>query len=258
MSKLDYLDIHGHINFPDYGDERPAVIKRAQDQKVGMITVGTDLVSSMAALEVAKANENIWATVGIHPTEAKLSITEPLSKLASDPKVVAIGECGLDHYHSKEEDIPVQIKMFEEHIELANSVNKPLMLHVRNGKAGGNAYDRALQLIHAHSKVRGNFHFFAGNMDDLKKIIDHNCTVSFTGVITFTHDYDELIKYVPLSHIMSETDCPFVAPVPYRGKTNEPGYVIEVAKAIAKIRNEDEVKVREQLVKNAQDFFSIS
>ncbi len=258
-----YIDIHGHVNFPDFDADREDAIKRAKDAGVAMITVGTDMKSSVSAVELASIHENMWATVGVHPTDSKEAVDwDQLERLAGHPKVVAIGECGLDYFHSKEEDIPRQKDIFEKHIALANKLNKPLMLHVRNGKIGGkgitgNAYQDALAMIQKSAKVRSNFHFFAGTMQDMKDIIANNGTVSFTGVLTFTSDYDELVKSVPPTHIMSETDCPFVPPVPYRGKRNEPVYVIETVKAIARIRGESETAVAGQLMENARNFFGL-
>jgi len=332
---IKYIDIHGHINFPDYDADREEVIARAAEAGVGMIVVGTDIESSKKAIELAETHENIWATVGVHPTEivesqenkeqrveskyeekieidnrnreealarndssaatqdekrllqgdtlgfpkgATLSksralalvggagqesdpehdIFEDLLNLALNPKVVAIGECGLDYFHSKESDIPAQIEAFEKHIKIANEVKKPLMLHVRSGKKiefPGNAYEDALNILKKSAKVPFNFHFFAGSVEDMKVIFDQGGTVSFTGVLTFTNDYDELVKSAPLERIMSETDCPYVAPVPYRGKRSEPIHVIEVAKAIARIRGEDEEDVRAALLDNAYRFF---
>jgi TatD DNase family protein len=291
---IKYIDIHGHVNFPDYDADREEVIKRALEAGVGMITIGTDIESSRRAILLAETHDNMWATVGVHPTEITNDILnaaareenrnvyrsekvaeeasdfQELRKLALHPKVVAIGECGLDYFHSKEADIPAQIEAFEKHIAIANEAKKPLMLHIRNSKkkgdstsiptstkTGGNAYRDALHILKKSAKVPFNFHFFAGSMEDMKNIIEVGGTVSFTGVLTFTHDYDELIKASPLESIMSETDCPYVAPVPHRGKRNEPAYVIEVVKAIARIRGKDEEKVRVALLEKAREFFSL-
>jgi TatD DNase family protein len=261
---MKYIDIHGHINFPDYDKDREEVFKRAADAEVGMIIVGTDLESSKKCVELAQGRQNVWATVGVHPTgtprptlgeqDIDFSI---LKELAKDPKVVAIGECGLDYFHSKPEDIAKQKKVFEQHIALANEVGKPLMLHVRNGKDGSNAYQEALSMLKLHAEVRANFHFFAGTKMDAFDIIAMNNTVSFTGVLTFTEDYIGVIRTIPSTHMMSETDCPFVAPVPYRGKRNEPVYVVEVIKAIARIRNEEENAIAEQILWNAATFFGL-
>ena len=130
------------------------------------------------------------------------------------------------------------------------------MLHLRNGE-GKSAYKDAYEIIARRSKVLGNLHFFAGSIEEAKPFLDLGYSFSFTGVVTFARNYDEVVKYLPLDRIMSETDCPYVSPIPYRGKRNEPANVIEVVKAIAKIRDEDEDSVAKQLVANARKFFGI-
>ena len=277
---MKYIDIHGHVNFPVYDPDRAEVIKRCDENNIGLINVGTDFETSYSAVELAKKYSNMWAIIGLHPVHAGESHNDPTETgldenkqigpksfqvfdsdkflpLAKESKVVAIGECGLDYFHSRSEDIDKQKTELEKQIDFANRVNKPLMLHVRNAKTGPSAYMEVVGMLRARANVKANFHFFAGDIEDLKNILDIGGTVSFTGVITFARNYDELIKYVPIDRIMSETDCPFVAPAPYRGKRNEPSYVVEVVKTIAKIRGEDEDVVAKQLVQNAKDFFSI-
>jgi TatD DNase family protein len=139
-------------------------------------------------------------------------------------------------------------------IDVANEVNKPLMLHLRNG-SGRSAYLDAYEIIKNRAKVKGNLHFFAGSIAEAKPFLDLGYYFSFTGVITFARSYDEIIKYIPLDRIMSETDCPYVSPMPYRGKRNEPVNVIEVVKWIAKIKELDEEVVRKQIISNAEEFF---
>jgi TatD DNase family protein len=275
MSKgIHYIDIHSHLNFPQYAPDRDTVISRAKEASVAIINVGTDIETSKEVVVLAESNETMWAIVGCHPTDAGTSGSfdlDGLKKLASHPKVVAIGECGLDFFHLKattpeevEKEVTIQRDIFIKHIEIANAVGKPLMLHVRNSKDSKiqtsqaiSAYQEAIALLKQHAKVKSNFHFFAGTPEDLKSITDAGYSVSFTGVLTFTKDYDALVRNVPASQIMSETDAPFVAPVPYRGKRNEPAYVIEVVKAIARIRGEDEEKVSRTLADNAKKFFNI-
>ena len=249
---IRYIDTHGHINFPEYDADREEAIVRASDAGVGIITVGTDIRSSLGAIQLAEGHENMWAVVGVHPTEIVES-TEPLvlgqdknnselgarvlrldrsefqelRRVALHPKVVAIGECGLDYFQTDLADIPAQREAFEIQIAIANEAKKPLMLHVRNGKkkgdaglTGADAYKDALDILKKMAKVPFNFHFFAGSMDDMQQIFGLGGTVSFTGVLSFTRDYDELVKMAPLEKLMSETDCPYVAPVPYRGNRN--------------------------------------
>ncbi|MEA2715074.1 MAG: TatD DNase family protein [Candidatus Parcubacteria bacterium] len=275
---MKYIDVHGHLNFAAYKDDREEVIKRAAAADIGMITVGTQIDTSRAALELARAHPRMWAAVGLHPIHTNASHhdlqelgpegkaftsrgervdVEAYRKLAVDPKVAAIGECGLDYYRLDDSTLALQKKTFEAMIDLANEVKKPLMLHIRNG-SGTSAYREAYRLVKQRAKVRGNLHFFAGSVEEARPFVDLGYTFSFTGVITFARDYDEVIRYLPLDRIMSETDCPYVTPLPHRGKRNEPLYVIEVARMIAKIRSEDETRAGQQLIKNACDFFGIS
>ncbi len=263
---MKYIDIHCHLDFSDYGSELPSVLARMKEREVGTITIGTDLSSSEKAVAIAEENENIWACIGVHPVDnergQRVSFSESdFEKLVSNPKVVAIGECGLDWFRISAElrgqEKERQTEVFKRQIEFALKHNKPLMLHCRE------SYDDALDILtlykkEAGEKLRGNAHFFAGSVDQARKFLDLGFTMSFTGVITFTHDYDEVIRFIPLNSIMSETDAPFVAPVPYRGKRNEPAFVAEVVKRIAEIRAQDDDIVSQQLLKNAQKMFGLS
>ncbi|MGH7249437.1 MAG: TatD family hydrolase, partial [Minisyncoccia bacterium] len=170
-----------------------------------------------------------------------------------------IGECGLDYYRCTPDSIEKQKVALLSQIELANEFNKPIMLHIRNNPEDKtrNAYFDALEIIKEHSKVRGDVHFFAGGIEEAKAFLDFGFTLSFTGVITFTHDYDEVVKNTPLDRIMTETDCPYVAPVPYRGKRNEPVYVREVVKRIAEIKNLSEEEVAQAIMVNAKRVFGL-
>ena len=172
-------------------------------------------------------------------------------ELGKSPRVIAVGECGLDYYRCDESTKALQSKVFIEQIELANKLGKPLMLHIRN------AYDDALEILRSHAKVKGDTHFFAGDWATAKKYLDFGFTLSFTGVVTFTHDYDEVIKNTPLDMLLSETDAPYVTPAPHRGKRNEPAYVELVVRQIVAIRGEDFEKVAAQLLSNAQRVFEI-
>ncbi|HEV7424316.1 MAG TPA: TatD family hydrolase, partial [Candidatus Paceibacterota bacterium] len=191
---------------------------------------------------------------------------EEYKKLLNNSKVVGIGECGLDYYRCTPESIEKQKKSFIEQIELANEFNLPLMLHIRNnqkqelitGKEGTpNAYMDALAILKMHSKVKGDVHFFAGTPEEAKAFLDLGFMLSFTGVITFTDDYDEVIRNTPLDMIMSETDSPYVTPVPNRGKRNEPSYVREVVKKIALVKNLREEEVAQAIIQNAKRVFDI-
>ena len=166
--------------------------------------------------------------------------------------MVAIGECGLDFYRLERESVAKQQDAFVRQIELANEVGKPLMLHIRQ------AYKEAYEILKVRAKVLGNLHFFAGTTEEAKPFLDLGFSFSFTGVISFARSYDEVLRFLPLDRIMSETDAPYVAPAPHRGMRNEPSYVVEVVKKIAEIRGEEQEKVRTQLLENARRFFGIS
>ncbi|MSU55157.1 MAG: TatD family deoxyribonuclease [Candidatus Taylorbacteria bacterium] len=285
---FDYIDVHSHVNFNAFDVDRDETIKRALDAGVYVINVGTQQDTSKKAVEMAEKYERgVYAIVGLHPVHTGKSFHDVKElgegnreftsrgevfdknyylELARHPKVVGIGECGLDYYRFKIEDLSwkkeleKQEETFRKHIELAIEVGKPLMLHVRNG-GGRSAYRDSLSILKSYNfnlkSSPGDFHFFAGSWEEAKEILDAGFNLSFTGVITFARDYDEVIKNTPLDRIMTETDSPYVSPVPYRGKRNEPLYVQEVVKAIANIRNENFEIVKKQLVANAIRFFSL-
>ncbi|MFA6257691.1 MAG: TatD family hydrolase [Candidatus Paceibacterota bacterium] len=278
-----YIDIHSHLNFKAFNDDRDEVIKHALDNDTWVINVGSQFSTSKRAVEIAnKYSEGVFAIVGLHPIHLEESYhddeefsglgfktrVEEFDKdvyreLLKDPKVVAIGECGLDYFHCSLETIEKQKKTFREHVSLSQETGKPLMLHVRNGSTSSpqvipklNAYQDVLEILKEFTGVRGNVHFFAGTWEDAKAFLDFGFTLSFTGVITFTHDYDEVIRNIPLDMIMSETDSPYVAPIPHRGKRNEPVYVREIVKKIAEIKNLPEQEVAEAIVANAKRVFT--
>ncbi|MFZ2522139.1 MAG: TatD family hydrolase [Minisyncoccia bacterium] len=264
---FDYFDIHSHIYFPDYDKDREEEIEKIKKAKIGTITVGTDFESSQKAIEITKKHHGFYACVGQHPSDLKPDsvFDERLSDLVDEEKVVCVGECGLDYFRLRDDDLElktIQKTVFEYHIDLALMKEKPLMLHLRPSKGTMDAYLDSLNILEHHHKISGerlsgDAHFFAGDMDILKRFLNIGFTVSFTGVITFTRDYDEFIKYVPEDMILSETDAPFVAPIPHRGKRNSPLYVPEVVKKIAEIRNTSLFETKKTLVSNAKRVFKI-
>lgn len=264
---FEYFDVHSHIYFPDYDKDREEEIEKMKEAKIGTITIGTDFDSSKKAIELSEKHNNLFACIGQHPEGLNIDsvFDEKLLALADNPKVVAIGESGLDYFRMKSDNTAlkgIQKTIFEYHIDLSLSSGKPIMLHIRSGQGTYDAYLDALEILERHSelsggKLHGNAHFFAGNMDILKRFLAIGFTVSFTGVITFTHDYDELIRYTPLHMLMSETDAPFVAPVPHRGERNSPLYVSEVVKKIAEIREEPFEVVKKAMIDNVARHFGI-
>jgi TatD DNase family protein len=248
-----YFDIHSHLNSSKYSEDLEEVIQRMRETETHTIVIGTDLEHSKRAVELADKYENIYACIGIHPVDDPTITFEEgeFERLVTHPKVVAIGECGLDFYSAKkEEDLERQSKLFTSQIEFAIKHNKPLMIHGRSAEKEIADFLEPFKEKYG-DKLRGNMHFFAGTPEVAERFFKLGFSVSFTGVITFTHDYDEVIKRAPLNMIHAETDAPYVAPVPFRGKRNEPTYVSEVYKRIAEIRGEDPEVVRATLVQNA-------
>ncbi len=254
-----FIDIHTHLNLKEFNEDYGAVGERAREAGVAYINIGTGKETSEKAVALAQESTGAYATVGTHPTHTEeIFDYETYHTLASDENVVAIGECGLDYFRVSKDSKEAQERMLIEHIELANELGKPLMLHVRPSEGSMDAYEDAHVILKAHAKVLGNLHFFAGTYEIAKTFWDIGFTTSFTGVITFATQYDEVIRNAPLSMLHAETDAPYVAPVPFRGKRNEPLYVREVYKRIAEIRGEDEEAVRTTLVANAERLFNIT
>lgn len=265
---MKYFDAHCHVQFDAYNEDREDVLARMRDAEVGGLVVGCDLTSSEAAVELVKAhadtstgvNPRLWAAVGLHPNEAlKQSFDDAtFDRLAAMPEVVAIGECGLDYYRPEDagEAKPVQRELFEKHIELAVKYDKPLMVHSRPSKGSQDAYWDTIDLLKSKKreygdKLRGDMHFFVGGVAEAKEFVELDFSLSYTAVITFARDYDEVIRYVPLTSLLSETDSPYVAPAPNRGKRNEPTAVRDVVQAIAEIRGEALETVQQTILSNA-------
>jgi TatD DNase family protein len=282
MSK--YIDIHAHINFKAFKDDGEAVIARALENDTWLINVGSQFSTSQRAVEIAnKYNEGVYAIVGLHPihldeqfhddeeiggkgfaTHAEVFDKEKYLELLKDIKTVGIGECGLDYYHLDKDSIEKQKKAFIEQVELANEVKKPLMLHMRNHKddKSFNVYTDVLEILKKYAKVKGVSHCFGGNVEDMKNFVDFGFYISFAGNITYKHkvgfpDYEEIIKATPLDRILTDTDSPYLAPMPHRGERNEPVYVKEIVKKIAEIKNLPEEDVAEAIVDNAKKLFGI-
>ncbi len=258
-----HIDIHTHLNLDAFDADGKEVGERTRREGVAYINIGTGKETSEKAIALAHEAEGVFATIGMHPTHtsgehAEIFAYEDFYRLASDAKVVAIGECGLDYFRVDKELKEKEEVVFLEHVRLANELGKPLMLHIRPSAGSQDAYEDALRSLKTHAKVPGNVHFFAGTYDIAKQFWDMGFTTSFTGVITFASQYDEVIKNAPLEMLHGETDAPYVAPVPFRGKRNEPLHVREVYKRIAEIRGEDAEEVRQALIQNAEKFFGIT
>jgi len=280
------VDVHTHTQFSAYSEDQDTVIKRALGKGIWLINVGTQRNTSANSLELAHKYDGVFATVGLHPIHTEKSFHdskeleaapavgrgEPrldgftsrrenfdydyYKNLTQDKKVVAIGECGLDYYRLSAETKEKQAEVFIKQMELAYEVKKPLMIHCRE------AFHDLIQILNANrltlnANNPGVIHFFSGTTDDAQKLMDMGFSFSFGGVITFTKDYLKAVKFIPLEKIVLETDAPYVTPVPYRGKRNEPLYVEEVAKKVARVRNIDFEEVAKVTTENAKRIFGL-
>ncbi len=275
------IDTHCHLNFRAFKDDASEVIARAQAVGVSqMILVGSQWSTNERGVVMAKENEALYAAIALHPvhlfemevdededhftTRAEVFDYDKYKTLAlSSPKVIAIGECGLDYFHfpegvSVEEVKTKQAETLRRHIDLATELNLPLIIHCRE------AYDDLFVILDEAVRTgklpkRGVNHCFLGNREQAKKFLDLGFYLSFTGIITFKNvnpELIEVIKETPLSRIMVETDSPYLAPQAYRGKRNEPAYVVEVAKKIAEVKGVSVEEVDRITTKNAKDLFN--
>ena len=259
---MKLFDAHCHLQLSQYDSDRADVLARMQEREMGGVVIGVDLATSKGAVELAEAHDFLWAAVGLHPNDNPTEEFDvaAFEALAREPKVVAIGECGLDYFRSggTPEEQSAQKVRFEKQIELAIKVGKPLIIHCRN------AHDDMLEILFSYSHELGNkklqavIHFFTGSGELAQKYLDLGCYLSFPGPITYTDMYDESIRVAPLDRILSETDSPFAAPVPHRGQRNEPAYVEDVVKKIASIKNIPVEEMSQQIVKNSQKVFSLA
>ena len=265
--ELKYFDVHSHISFKDYDEDRAAVVERMREAGVGTITVGVDIQTSIEAVSFAEKHEGFYATIGLHPNntptegfDAKL-----YKKLLVSEKVVGVGECGLDYYRIESnvaKEKKRQLLEFEKQMAFAIEHNKPLMIHCRPTKGTMDAYLDLVDLLERKLStpgvdMLGNVHFFVGDVGVARRLYAIGFTTSFTGVLTFTHDYDEVVRFVPLDMLLTETDSPYAAPAPFRGRRNESSYVKYVVEAIAKIRGEGEESVRAHILENARRVFRL-
>lgn len=276
---MKLIDSHTHVQFAAFQKDSGDVIKRALEAGVWLVNIGSQKDTSKKAIEMAeKYIEGVYATVGLHPSHTSESLhdSEELGggetfvsrseifdygyyrDLAKSPKVVAIGECGLDYYRMKESESDAKEKQkiaFVQHIELANEIKKPLMIHCRE------AFPDLIEILKNNKPkllpVPGIIHFFSGTKFEATVLLDMGFYFTFGGVITFSHNYDEIIRTIPISRILLETDAPYVSPEPYRGKRNEPLYVQDVAKKMAEIRGVDLEEIAHHTTENARQIFGI-
>lgn len=246
------------------------MIRRALDADIQMICIGTDYETSKQGIEIAQQHEGVWAAVGLHPNDNLNEQFEPqqYEELLRMPKVVAMGEVGLDYYRTTEaRDQKLQKERFEEQLDLAVRMNMPIVLHSRDAGKGstGVVHPDMISILKNNlpSKL-GVAHSFTGTLDEARMYLDLGFYLGFNGIITFPPAggqalgmYDEMIRFAPLDRILLETDAPFLAPEPYRGQRNEPAYIIEVAKKLAEIKKEASEKIIDQTTSNSKIVFNI-
>ena len=247
------IDTHCHINDIKYDLDVKEVISRAVESGVEkMICVGTDLKTSEKAIELADKYSEIYATVGYHPHESKdaqKGYLYEFEEMSKNPKVVAIGESGLDyHYNISPESI--QKKIFREQIELAQDIKLPIIMHNRNSS------DDLLSIIESTNLEYGVVHCFSENWEIANTLISKNIKLSFTGMVTFVKEpICEVLEKIDLKDFFLETDSPYLAPTPYRGKRNEPSLIKFIAEYIADVKQISSEEIIKQTTKNALDFF---
>lgn len=249
-----WVDTHCHLDSLD--DAESALAEARTAGVTAMVTVGTDLASSHLAVRDAGLYPGVRAAVGVHPHEADSfdqSALETIQALAKDPGVVAIGEIGLDFYriHSSVER---QQKAFRIQLDLAKQCGKPVILHIRD------AYPEALELLEKSGPPpKLVFHCFSGSEADAGRALALGACISFAGNITYkkSEALREAAKVIPLSRLLIETDAPYLAPVPYRGKPNQPAYVAEVGRALAEIRGESAEEIARATTATAGEVFSL-
>lgn len=252
------IDTHAHLSLPQFDKDRTEVIKRARDAGIKhIITVGTDSDDCRKAVALAQEHDFISAAVGIHPHDAKTINAETYSllrELAADNNVVAIGEIGLDFYRNLSSQ-EIQVQHFREQLWLAREVSLPVIIHDRE------AHQKVLQILQEEkaATVGGVIHCFSGDWEMAKACLDMGFYISIPGTITYkkSEEYHKLVRDLPLDRMLVETDCPFLAPHPFRGKRNEPAYVQYVAKAVAWIKGLGCEAFAEITTQNAQKLFNL-
>lgn len=252
---MEFIDTHCHIHSADYPMNSDEVIDKAIESGVNkLICVGTDENDSEVAVLFAQKHQNIWASVGLHPHDAKLgqSAYGKLESLVRQPKVIAIGECGLDYYYnnSAKSDQEAALRF---QIELALAHNLPLIFHIRD------AFEQFWPIFDDYQGVKGVVHSFTATTKELEQALDRGLYISLNGIMTFSKNEEQLLaaKQVPLDRLMLETDSPYLTPVPFRGKINEPKNVVVTAEFLAGLRNESVNDLAQATTQNAESLFGI-
>lgn len=252
------IDTHAHLTDARFDDVNEIISNMKKDNLDKIITVAYDVESSKKCVELAQNNPDIYATVGIHPSDAckindSLSALETIEKLTSHPKVVALGEIGLDYHYDDDKD--TQKYFLDAQLSLLGKTDLPVSFHIRD------AYEDTFDIVKAHKeniKNGGVLHCYSGSYEYAKQYLDMGFYVSFSGSITFKNSVraPEIIKKLPKDRILIETDCPYLTPVPHRGKRNEPKYVVYQAQKIAEILGLSYKETQELTLNNAYALFS--
>ena len=280
------IDTHSHLDFPDFDADRPEIIQRAFDAGVTrLISIGTNLESSRAALALADAYPQVYATVGIHPSEAKKesnSAIEELAQLARNPKVVAIGECGLDYHrlpsqsstpfassasvtgtiHPGSEELLLadadekncQAIFFQQQLDLAAQLRLNVVIHQRD------SWEDTITTLKPYTgRLQAVFHCFSGTLSQAQQLIDMGHSVSFTGIVTFKNakELHSCVQKIPAGSFFLETDCPYLSPEPHRGKRCEPAYTRWVAEKVASLRGQSLKEIARETTLAAEKFFRL-
>src|SRR6266446_2843225 len=283
------IDTHAHLDFPDFENDLEDVLRRAERAEVKcIIAIGTSIQSSRRAIELAERYPSVYAAIGVHPSyveKAEDDVITPLRELAENPRVVAIGETGLDYHHlaservAREEQVQVmsalrsetdeeieaqirdgaykskQASMFQQQLDLAVELGLNVVIHQRD------AWADTLEVLRPYTgKVRGVFHCFGGSLDQANEVLDLDHLVSFTGIVTFKNGVAvrQVAAEIPVWKFMVETDCPYLAPAPYRGKRCEPAYTRIIAEAIAATRGASLEEISEPTTETAEKFFGFN
>lgn len=255
---MELVDTHCHLHFADYFTEPDEIVADAKKASVTrLINIGTNLEDSKKAIDFAGRTKNVWATAGVHPHDASNFLAQKessviLEKLLSMPKVVAVGEIGLDYYRNRSPKDD-QEKALRTQVELGLKMNLPFVFHVRD------AWPEFWKIIDDYSGIKGVAHSFNSGLADLNKVLAHGFYVALNGIMTFTSDESQLAaaRAVPLDKLVIETDAPFLAPKPFRGKTCEPKHVAVIAEFLANLRGENLEHFAKITTQNAINLFGL-
>lgn len=250
---MNIFETHAHLDFPDFDKDRDTVIKEAQKAGVKrIINIGCDKKSSENSVKLSEKYPHIYASVGYHPGSADEYDENVIRALAKKNKVVAIGEIGLDYYRNYNPKA-MMLEVFEKQVILAGEFGLPLIIHDRE------AHDDCYQILKKYKPAKVVFHCFSGDVSFAEKVLQEDWFISITGVVTYKNSgLADVIRVLPKDKFFIETDCPYLTPVPFRGKRNQPAYLTYVVQAISEILRVPPNKVADQSYQNACAFFGIS